>query len=122
MKIVLILISMLALLTGKACDKKKTDASAEKVETSNCMANNLEAFKATNGTKGSTSVFTFESGGTTYTVFDNGIAFDAQAYVLNEACDTVHVYGGMLPPGTDVPDPPFKWEDMEKRTQLWPEK
>lgn len=104
------LFSFLFLLLANQCGQKE----------SNCLEEKITAFAQKYDRKQAVSIFTFESGGESYTVFDNGIAFDAQAYVLNSACDTVYIYGGMmLEP--DASDPPFDMRDMNNRTQIWPE-
>lgn len=123
MKILLIFGCAAMLFLSKACDKTSNAADSDKSDNANCLAEKMDDFKSRNASRGATSIFTFASNGKTYTVFDEGLAFDAQAYVLNNDCDTVHVYGGMVAPDPNAPkeEPPFKWEDMEKRTQVWPE-
>lgn len=67
----------------------------ESLSVSDCMQAKIEFFKKERSFLQTSQIFTFTSKGETFYFFDEGMALDAPAYILNENCDTVCVTGGM---------------------------
>ena len=89
---------------------------------SNCMEEKIQFFKEERSFMQTSKIFTFTSKGEKYYFFDEGMALDAPAYVLNESCDTVCVTGGMRrgPGAGELKECPQ--EDKDSRKILWEKK
>ena len=77
-----------------------------------------EEFISQNQDQSFTFIYTFEQGNITYYIFDNGIAFDATASVLDEFCRTVCIYGGFRL-NNNLPCDDFQ-EGINNARQIWP--
>lgn len=78
-----------------------------------------EEFITQNSERNFTFIYEFEQDGEQYYIFDNGVAFDAIAVVLNEACETVCSYGGFR---ANNPNPCTDYQDgINRARQVWPE-
>lgn len=95
----------------------KAEMQELEANTSDCIKEKIQVFVKNNSSMSMAQVFAFKSKGTTYYMFDEGMALDAPAYVLNNRCDTVCVTGGMRRgPSQDTRTCP---EEEGERIVIW---
>ncbi len=108
-KIVTFIVILTALFSFQSCDES----------TPSCIEERIDEFTRTNDGRGFTFIYEFTQDGEQYHVFDNGIAFDAIATVVNSSCETVCSYGGFR---ANNPDPCTDFqESINNAKQIWPE-
>ena len=87
-------------------------------EANRCIEDMKEEFISQNEDIGFTGIYTFELDGQTFHIFDNGVAFDAVATVLDEACNLVCTFGGFR---IENNTPCDMYQDaINNATQIWP--
>lgn len=87
--------------------------------TPSCIEDRIKAFKTQNQGRSFTFIYTFEQKGKQYYIFDNGIAFDAIATVVDEDCTEVCSYGGFR---ANNPNPCDDFQEgINSAKQIWPE-
>lgn len=99
-----------------SCSKKN---EVMEVEASNedCIEEKIAIFKELHADKSHTGVYSFQNEKEEqFYMFDEGMAYDGPAYVLNEFCDTVCLTGGirMIPEASDLKDCPGEANDTRK--------
>ncbi len=100
---------MIPLFLMYACTKEKNK----------CVESMIEEFIDANQDRGFTFIYQFEQDGETYTIFDNGIAFDAIANVINAQCQVVCSYGGFR---ANNDNPCTRYQDaINQARQIWPD-
>ncbi len=103
-----IITSILLLLLLVSCTESNTD----------CIDRMKDEFITQNSERDFTFIYEFEQDGEQYYIFDNGVAFDAIAVVLNEDCDSVCSFGGFR---TNNPDPCTDYQNgINSARQIWP--
>lgn len=88
-------------------------------ETSECIDDRIATFEEDNNERSFTFIYTFKQDGKTYYIFDNGIAFDATAEVVDKDCNVVCVYGGFRPAVPNNSCEAFQ-ESINNAEQIWP--
>ena len=84
-----------------------------------CIDDRIDEFTSQNAQQSFTFIYEFEQDGNQYYIFDNGIAFDAIAEVLDENCQLICTYGGFR---INNPDPCDQFQEgINNATQIWPE-
>ena len=86
---------------------------------SDCAQEMIDDFIEMNEGRSFLFILEFEQDGETYLIFDNGIAFDAIATVVDENCQEVCRYGGFRPSG-GAPCEEFQ-EGINRARQIWPD-
>jgi len=83
-----------------------------------CIDMMITVFQQEHEGRTATGIYTFELDSETFYVFDNGVAFDATASVVNSSCDQVCVYGGLR--GNSPQPCDDYWDGINNSTQIWP--
>ncbi len=87
--------------------------------TPSCIDVMMDEFITQNSERNFTFIYEFEQDGEQLYIFDNGVAFDAIAVVVNEDCETVCSYGGFR---ANNPNPCTDYQDgINRSRQIWPE-
>jgi len=87
--------------------------------TPDCITEKISDFQETNVDRGFTFIYEFQQDGSTFYIFDSGIAFDATAEVVNDQCEVVCTYGGFRP-ASPLPCDEYQ-EGINNAKQIWPE-
>ncbi len=110
-----------------SCQKNKISSSEDEQQvqqnvestTPNCISDKIEEFKSTfQSSSAMAQIFSFTSEKQTYYFFDEGMAVDRPAYILNEECDTICKAGGFRR-GLTSPEQNCPPEDEGSRVQIW---
>lgn len=87
--------------------------------TPSCIEDRKEEFINQNRDRAETYILTFKQNGENFYVFDNGIAFDAVADVLDSECNFICEFGGFKPTGA-LPCEAYV-DGLRRAEQIWPE-
>lgn len=89
--------------------EEKSDSKIQTIDANyDCLKDKISFFKKERAIMQTAQIYSFKSNGEIYYMFDEGMALDANGYVLNSNCDTICITGGMRrhPDSVDLPDCP----------------
>ena len=87
-------------------------------DTSDCIEDMKQEFISQNEGVGFTGIYTFEFEGESFYIFDDGVAFDAVATVLDKECNLICSFGGFRI-DNDMPCDTYQ-EAINNAQQIWP--
>lgn len=96
----------------EALAKRAEENPTTKIETIeanyDCLKDKIEFFKKERAIMQTSQIYSFKSNDEIYYMFDEGMALDANGYVLTSSCDTICITGGMRrhPDSANMPDCP----------------
>ena len=94
-----------------------TETQKQNADNGNCIEERISFFKEERSALHVARIYTYQSKGETYYMFDEGMMVDAPAYVLNAECDTVCITGGVRMLNQNLKDCPP--EEKDSRKMIW---